>query len=395
MEFFLHLMVVLLIAYLAGRFFERINLTKILGYILVGMMLGPIFLNWFTAAMYLSLDSLIIFALAFIAFLIGLKLQIQELKKMGRQIFEVTFFQAFSAFFSVSIFSFIFMNLFNLVNALPTSIILGAIAMATAPATVFAVVDEFKAKGPFTTLLLAIVAIDDGVAIVVYTLVLVFVSFIIQGANAFSASSLIIPLKELILPILMGLIIGWGFILMTKKIKDQNICGVSLIFLLVLLLILSEYFQISPMISAMLLGFLAVNFNGLKEKTIEQIGRTEDLIFIFFFVTAGASLKLGILYNVGLLALVYVLARWAGKVLGGAWGAKISGAEEKVRRWLGWGLLPQAGVAIAFVHMTARMLPQISEMVMAIVLASIVLDEIIGPLGVELALFRAGEARRV
>jgi len=149
------------------------------------------------------------------------------------------------------------------------------------------------------------------------------------------------------------------------------------------------------MISAMLLGFLAVNFNGLKEKTIEQIGRTEDLIFIFFFVTAGASLKLGILYNVGLLALVYVLARWAGKVLGGAWGAKISGAEEKVRRWLGWGLLPQAGVAIAFVHMTARMLPQISEMVMAIVLASIVLDEIIGPLGVELALFRAGEARRV
>jgi len=391
----LHLMVVLLIAYLAGRFFERINLTKILGYILVGMMLGPIFLNWFTAAMYLSLDSLIIFALAFIAFLIGLKLQIQELKKMGRQIFEVTFFQAFSAFFSVSIFSFIFMNLFNLVNALPTSIILGAIAMATAPATVFAVVDEFKAKGPFTTLLLAIVAIDDGVAIVVYTLVLVFVSFIIQGANAFSASSLIIPLKELILPILMGLIIGWGFILMTKKIKDQNICGVSLIFLLVLLLILSEYFQISPMISAMLLGFLAVNFNGLKEKTIEQIGRTEDLIFIFFFVTAGASLKLGILYNVGLLALVYVLARWAGKVLGGAWGAKISGAEEKVRRWLGWGLLPQAGVAIAFVHMTARMLPQISEMVMAIVLASIVLDEIIGPLGVELALFRAGEARRV
>ncbi|KPJ64082.1 hypothetical protein AMJ44_13435 [candidate division WOR-1 bacterium DG_54_3] len=359
-------MVVLLIAYLAGRFFERINLTKILGYILVGMMLGPIFLNWFTAAMYLSLDSLIIFALAFIAFLIGLKLQIQELKKMGRQIFEVTFFQAFSAFFSVSIFSFIFMNLFNLVNALPTSIILGAIAMATAPATVFAVVDEFKAKGPFTTLLLAIVAIDDGVAIVVYTLVLVFVSFIIQGV-----------------------------ILMTKKIKDQNICGVSLIFLLVLLLILSEYFQISPMISAMLLGFLAVNFNGLKEKTIEQIGRTEDLIFIFFFVTAGASLKLGILYNVGLLALVYVLARWAGKVLGGAWGAKISGAEEKVRRWLGWGLLPQAGVAIAFVHMTARMLPQISEMVMAIVLASIVLDEIIGPLGVELALFRAGEARRV
>jgi len=181
MEFFLHLMVVLLIAYLAGRFFERINLTKILGYILVGMMLGPIFLNWFTAAMYLSLDSLIIFALAFIAFLIGLKLQIQELKKMGRQIFEVTFFQAFSAFFSVSIFSFIFMNLFNLVNALPTSIILGAIAMATAPATVVAVVDEFKAKGPFTTLLLAIVAIDDGVAIVVYTLVLVFVSFIIQG----------------------------------------------------------------------------------------------------------------------------------------------------------------------------------------------------------------------
>jgi Kef-type K+ transport system membrane component KefB len=307
----------------------------------------------------------------------------------------VTFFQAFLTFISVFIFSAIFMNIFGLENVFPISIVLGAIAMATAPATVVAMIDEFKAKGPLTTLLLTVVALDDGIAIIVFSLVLMFAAFLLQGIAAQPYTLLMLPLKELLLPILIGLVMGGMFILMTRKIRDQNICGVSLIVSAVLLLFLSEYLKISPLISAMILGFFAGNFAGLNEETLDRISRSENLIFIFFFLTAGASLRLGALYGVGLLALVYVLARWAGKVLGGAWGARLSGADEKVQRWLGWGLLPQAGVAIAFVHMTARILPQISETVMAIVLASIVLDEIIGPLGVELALFRSGEARRV
>lgn len=393
MEFILHLIVILLLAYLAGKLFEKIKLTKIIGYILIGVLAGPSLFNWYTENMVVVLDPLVVLALTFIAFYIGARLQISEIKKMKRQIFTVTFFQAFLTFISVMLFSFIFMSIISLKNSLPISIMLGAIAMATAPATVFALIDEFKARGPLTTMLLAIVAIDDGIAIITYSLFLIIAGFFVNGMAAISSVSLILSLKEIVLPVLFGLLAGGFFVLVTKKIKNQGVCVGCLIVLLVFLLLLAEYIQISPMLAAMILGFMAVNFGGLSETTMDQISKIENFIFVFFFVTAGASLQFNVLFNVGFLVIIYVLARWAGKVLGGTFGAKLAGSEEKVRRWLGWGLLPQAGVAIAFVHMTDRFLPQISATIMAIVLASIVLDEIIGPLGVELALFRSGETR--
>ncbi|MBU0686831.1 MAG: cation:proton antiporter [Candidatus Margulisbacteria bacterium] len=390
MELILHLIVVLLLAYLVGIFFEKIKLTKIIGYILVGILVGPSVINWFTETMLYTLDPLIVFALSSIAFLIGFKLQVQEIKKIKKQVFGITFFQAFLTFLSVAFFTCLFMQLFGLAHSWPTSILLGAMAMATAPATVYAVVEEFKSSGPLTTLLLAIVAIDDVIAVLVYSLSLTFAVYLLHG---YSSATYILPLKEIVLPILIGLLLGGFFILLSKKIKDQNICIICLIITLILLIYISDHFRISPLISAMLLGFISVNFNGINEKSMKSLTKVEDIVFIFFFMTAGASLRLNSLHSAGFLAVVYVLARWGGKVLGGTWGAKISGSEKKIQRWLGWGLLPQAGVAIAFVHMTARIVPQISQTIIAIVLASIVLDEIIGPLGVELAIFRSGEAK--
>ncbi|MBU0572938.1 MAG: cation:proton antiporter [Candidatus Margulisbacteria bacterium] len=392
MELLIHLSTIILIAYLLGIAFEKIKLTRILAYILVGIIAGPYLGNWITVIMIQSLTPLIGFAIIFIALLIGMKLKVDELKKLEKEVFLITFIQAFATFLSVAIFIYITLLLFNMDNALSIGLMLGTVAMATAPATVMAVVEEFRARGPLTTLLLAIVAIDDAIAIVLFSVILVIVSAL-SGEGASVGSLISLPLNELMLPAVVGSFAALFFFLIGKMIKDQTVLAIFLILTMLMLFYFSESFNMTALIPAMILGFVASNFNGLKEETAEKITKAEDFLFIIFFVTAGAHLDLSVVSTVGFFALVYVLSRWAGKVLGGSFGAYMAGSEEKIRRWLGWGLLPQAGVAIVLTHLISRYVPQISGIIISIVLASIVLDEIIGPLGVELAIFRTGEAR--
>ncbi|MFC1617327.1 cation:proton antiporter [Candidatus Margulisiibacteriota bacterium] len=393
MNFILHLTIIIFSAFLAGKLFEKFRLTEIIGFILVGIIFGPSLINWLSVANLITLDPLIIFALSAIALLIGMKLQIPLLKTIKWQALIITFTQAFLTFILVSVITYLFMIVFHVKYAFAISLLFGAIAMATAPATVYALIEELKAKGPLTNLLLVIVAIDDAIAIFIYSLVLVFTAFVTHSEAILNLSVFLFPLKEIVLPIIIGLLSGGLFILITKELKDQIISSIILFIILIIVVFCSEHYQISTLMSAMILGFLAGNFNNIKKRTIYKLSAIEHFIFIFFFVTAGASLKFHVLYQVALLALVYFLVRAFSKILGGYYGCKFARSDLKIRHWLGLGLLPQAGVAIAFLHEINRILPHVSQYITTVVLASIIISELIGPLSVELALLKSGEGR--
>jgi len=379
---------------------QRLRLPSVTGFILAGLALGPSGFGLLSAeTVGHQLDHFTQIALMLIAFGIGEHIELRRLGEVARDVVWIAVVQALAAFVLVSAAALVTTRMVAggtpLADDLVLALLLGAVAVATAPAAILHVVREMGARGPLTATLMAVVAVDDGLAIMIFGMA-VAVSHQLAGSSGSALGAVAASLSELTLSLvigtLTGLLIDW--ILPRLHRRGEMLTGG-----LALLLICGEVtrmLHLSPLLAGMMAGFIIINRAERDVRLFRAINSFEPPIYVLFFTLAGVHLDLGALRLAGWLGLVYFLARIAGKVLGTWLGGLLSGASALVRNYLGLALIPQAGVAIGLVFMIASdaRLNRWSAVITPIVLAGVVLSELIGPLLVRLTLEKGGEGSR-
>ncbi len=341
-------------------------------------------------------------ALGFIAFDIGNEFRLAQLKKTGKVATVIGIVQALAAMALVDI---ALIALHFILGPeklpLPVAITLGAIATATAPAATLMVVRQYKAKGPLTDLLLPIVALDDAVGLVVFA-VSFGVAQAMQGGALNVVSVVVNPLLEIVCSLALGAAMG-SLLTLLEKLFFSNKNRLSLTIAFVMMTIALSTLEIplpggakitfSSLLVCMMLGTM---FCNRSEYSVDIMKRSEQWtapLYAVFFVLSGAQLDLSVFRypSILLIGVVYILVRCAGKYLGALGGAGAMKCDDKVRKYLGVTLFPQAGVALGMV-ITAQALGQsCGALVRNIVLFSVLVYELVGPLLTKQALMAAGE----
>lgn len=385
LNLYLSLALILLLGLLSSKLMKLLRLPNVTGYLLVGMLMGPYCLKLLNSSTLETLSIIPEIALGFIAFSIGAEFKLSYLKKIGASPVIIACLEGFGA-----------MILVDLVLILcgfdiSFSLALGAIAAATAPAATLMVVRQYKAKGPVTETLLSVVAIDDAVAIIGFGISIAAAKAISWGAGGFEIKMLLEPLKEIFGAVLLGGLAGLILTGLTKWFTGRGnrlICAICMIFLC---LGVSVWAGFSTLLACMTMSALYVNLSKEYEKVFELVDRMTPPIFTMFFVVSGATLDLGVLPSVGIVGVIYIIVRVIGKYLGALAGAKISKAEPVVAKYLGFALVPQAGVAIGLAGVALSQLPAFGVQIQTVILCATVIYELIGPIVTKLALKGAGE----
>ena len=381
--------IMLFFGFLLTRLTKLLKLPNVTAYIIAGIIIGPYCINLIPNYIISGMDFLSDIALAFIAFSTGEFFKFSVLKKNGLKVIIITIFESLMATILVFIVCFVILHL-----NLSFSIILGALAAATAPASTMMTIRQTKAKGDFVDTLLQVVALDDVVGLIAY-------SVAISIALSFNSNSL--NIIDIIKPIFLNigsLIIGGLFglimklLIPQKRSKDNKlIISISLIFAFCGL---CAIFDVSPLLGCMAMGTIYINSTN-DEKLFRQLNYFSPPILLLFFVRSGVNFKLDSLFNgsslIGttpliIIGIVYFFIRIVGKYSGAYLGCLITKKDKNVRNYLGMALIPQAGVAIGLAALGARALGGEAGIALeTIILASSVLYELIGPVLAKLSLY--------
>ncbi len=378
-------------AMIAGLILSRgaklIHLPNVTGYLVAGLLIGPYILKILPADSMEGLSIITTVALGFIAFSIGGEFKFSNLKAIGKSCTTITFFQALSAAVLVD------MVLIVMGFDLPTSLTLGAIATATAPAATLMVVRQYHAQGEVTRTLLPVVAMDDAVGLVVFSVSFAIAKAMTSGAALNFYSVAVEPLIEIVLSLIIGAAIGFVLAVAMRFFhsKSNRLClcvaGVMLG------VAIAEIYGLSDLLLCMAIGMALVNIQ--TKEYVEMLEVTNSWtppLFMLFFVISGAELDLTALPAVGILGAAYILARSAGKYLGARVGAKIVGASPNIQKYLGITLLPQAGVAIGMAaKAVAELPPEYGAKIQAVALCATLIYELVGPVLTKMALIRSGD----
>jgi Kef-type K+ transport system membrane component KefB len=379
---------------LFGKIAKALRLPNVTGYLVGGLLVGPSILGILNMEGLHSLDVVSSVALGFIAFSIGNEMKISYFKRAGTRPIIIAVMEALMAVLFVLVavlLFFLIQGQLTLVN-IRFALVLSAIAAATAPAATIMVVRQYKAKGPLTETLLSVVAIDDSVAIVLFGLLVAISNALGNTTDASILMQLLKPFYEIIVSLLLGGISGILLVLGCRWFTGRGNRTSLVIALLFLLLFVVDIVEGSPLLSAMAMGFVFVNLSRHVDEVNNLTYAITPPIFILFFVLSGAELNLGILLQVGLIGLVYVLFRVAGKIFGAWWGSKITKADPVISKYLGFTLIPQAGVAIGLSLIATQVLsPEMGSSIRVIILSATLLYELFGPVVTKIALTKAGE----
>jgi len=393
--------IIIVIGFLGGLAMERVKFPRITGYIIIGILLSPSLLNIISAATIENLDIMTNIALGIIAFLIGGSLHLEPLRKLGRSIAWITTLQSLGAWLIVTL-VLVFLSPFILTipNAtlsqtyFPMAFIIGAISCATAPAAIMAIIHEYKAKGPLTTTLLAVVALDDAIAVIAFAIALGICQPLVSGAGGISLYEMLgVPFLYVAESIAIGILFGFALIYIAKLAKTPGLLLVIVFGMIMLCDGVTELLGISAILANMVAGFIVMN-KARKREIFLAVERIEDVIYAMFFVLAGLHFDLSVIKVAGILALLIVLSRFFGKYFGARAGATISHSPGEVKKYLGLALLPKAGVTVGLALLAKRAFPTFGAIMMNAVLASVIINELIAPLLTKYAIFKAGEAQR-
>ncbi len=396
--------ILIIAGFFGGLAAKKIRYPRISGYIIVGMLLSPSVLNLIPSQLIRGDLSVITdIALGIVAYLIGGSLSIERLRKLGKNIITITPFEALGAWIFVSlliIFLGHFVIKFDGLNPnfyqtyLPMAIIIGAISCATAPAAVLAIIHEYRAKGPLTTTLLGVVALDDAFAILGYAIAISIAGVLIIGVQALSLyQMLIVPILDIAGSLLLGTSFGFVLVYISRFARTRKTLLVTVLGIIMLSIGTAKILGISSLLANMAMGFVIVNKMKPSEEMFRVIDDIEDVIFAMFFTLAGAHFDLGVVKTAGILALLIVIGRFSGKFIGAKMGAAISQAPTAIRKYLGFGLLPKAGVTVGLILLAQQnsTFTIIGPIMVNAVLASVIINELIAPPLTKYALFKAGE----
>lgn len=380
--------------FVGGKISNKLKLPGVVGYLIMGLFLGPSFANLLNLEMLEKLGFFNDIALSLVAFVIGSEMRFGSLRKLGKGIVTIIFTESFGAFILVGL------GVYLLTHKIYLALIFGAMAPASAPAGTAVVLQECKAKGPLTNALYAVVGLDDGLAIMIYAFAAGLAKVFMTHQHMSLAGMVTKPLVEIGGSIILGGVIGYllGFVL-RKVYNKKEILAVSIGFIL-LCAGLANYFHFSLILANLSLGMVFANsFLLANRRTYQSINSITLPIFIIFFVIAGAHLQISLLPAMGVLGLVYIICRTCG-LMGGAYiGASIAKSPTVIRKYLGMGILSQAGVAIGLAIMVTREFSglgsvgkDLSIMVINTIAATTIIFEILGPIATKFAITKSGEA---
>ncbi len=374
----------------ATRVTKRLRLPNVTGYIVAGILMGPYMLNLVPRSVIGGMDFIADIALAFIAFSTGEFFRFETLKKSGAKVLVITVLEALTA--SVLVFG---VTYFALGLGLNFSLVLGALAAATAPASTVMTIRQTGAHGDFVETLLQVVALDDVVGLIAYS---VAVSAALASmTGAFRIGNVLLPLLTNVGVFVLGGVFGLFLKLLLNNRSTDNrlIVSVALLFAFCGICALLD---VSPLLGCMSMGMVYINLTD-DSRLFKQLNYFSPPILLLFFVRSGLNFDLRALVNtsdtigsVPLLAVgvVYFVTRIAGKYGGAFLGCALVHKTREVRNYLGLALIPQAGVAIGLAAMGARTLGgDTGTALETIILASSVLYELIGPACAKLALFKS------
>ncbi len=386
--------------------FQKIRFPQVIGYIVIGILIGDSVFKIVTQADIAHLQSFNWFALGIIGFLVGGELKIDNFKKYGKQFFSILLGEGFGAFLLVGIPStiFIFYMTGSFKISFAAGIVFGAISSATDPASTVDVLWEYRSKGLLTTALIAVVALDDALAMGLYGIG-TSIAEMISGTDISFLREIWKIVSTLLGAILIGTACGFllKFIISFFHYQKEKMLAFA-IGMLLLMIGFANAFDIDVILVTMTMGFVIINFSPKKSQEIFRLVRSFSApIYVMFFVLVGARLSISSmpLWLWGIVG-IYVLGRSSGKMVGAYLGAKQAKADLVVQKYIGLGLFAQGGVAIGLSIMASHHLAgmnvtdtmSLGDMIIFVVTSTTLIVQIIGPALVKLAIRLAGEINR-
>ncbi len=382
----LSISLILLAGFLMTRLTKRAKLPNVTGYVLAGVLIGPYVLNLVPLKLINNMSFISDMALAFIAFGVGRFFRKKTIMNTGMGVITIALVESLMAGIFVTLgIRYVFWLDWDF------CLLLGAIATATAPASTMVTIRQYRARGIFVDTLLQVVALDDAICLIVFTIALAIVNA--DKGSKMTVTQILLPVLLNFVALILGFISGTILSkLMTPDRSEDN----RLILTIALLLGLAglcSVFDISPLLSCMLFGAIYINKTRDKE-LYRQIEAFAPPILSIFYVVSGMNMDVSSFKTFGAIGSVYFLIRIIGKYLGAYLGSTMAGSNLNIRKYLGLALIPQAGVAIGLAFLGKRVLTgETGDMLLAIILASSVLYELIGPVSAKTALVYSGAIR--
>ena len=408
METLLCLSLALFVGLMLSRLAKVLQLPAVTAYLITGVLLGPFLLGnlGIGGLGFTSMENVESFgiisdvALGFIAFSIGNEFRLAQLKQIGKQATVIGILQAV---FTTIVVDAALIGLHFIIPdklSLPAAIVMGAVASATAPAATLMVVRQYKAKGPVTSTLLPVVALDDAVGLVLFAISFGVAKALISGKIDL-LSILVEPVLEVVLSLLLGFLMGLLFTYCERFFHSRSKrLSMSVAFVLVTVAVSMVKFNIgsvhvgfSSLLACMMLGTVFCNICDFSEELMDRLDRWTAPLFILFFVISGAELDLAVFkdYIIVLVGLVYIVFRCIGKYLGARFSAQMVKSDRNIVKYLGITLWPQAGVALGMAMKAQEGLGGTGALISSLTLFSVLIYELVGPFLTKVALTKAGE----
>lgn len=400
----IRLIIAIIIAFLFGKLVSKLKLPSILGWLIIGMIVGPNAISLISPAMLDNVwyQTLIEILECTVGLLIGTELVWGKIKKSGKQIIVTTLFQSLATFLFVSL---VFGIAFYFLDVpIYLAIIMGGIALATAPAPALSIVREFKTDGPVTKTLIPMAALDDIVAVIVFFTSIAIVS------NTISEQKLPIYMILLViaLPIFIGVVVGYVAGILLKKEKLSKVSIPIMIFSIVIAsgigFLFNHFVLPKPALNFMMIGmaFSATFANMITEERLNQIMKAFNpflgISMIIVILNLGIPLDYHLILGAGLFTFLYIVARAIGKYGGAFIGAKVTNSPESVKKYLGLTLLPHSGVSLVFTGIAVSVLavpaPKEAKIIQGTIAAAAIINEIIAVIIAKKAFKWAGELNK-
>jgi len=394
----------ILLGYVLGETVRKVGLPRVSGYIVAGLILNPRITGWVSGAFVDSMGTVTDLSLAVLTFAIGGTLAFASLRDLGKKILFIAVGEAQLSALLVTVgclatLPFLLHESAGFVaTVVPLSVLLGTLASPTDPSATLAVVRQYRAKGMVTFSIMAAAALDDALGILNYSLG-IMVAMILVTHHVAGVGTILEPLLAIVGALAVGAASGLAFRYAPRWLRGES-SGLQIALLVGVLGIcygVASILHLDQLLATMAMGITVVNSTRPQERhqvfsLLEE--SVEPIIFIVFFTVSGMLLDVKVLIRYLPVVLVFVAFRTVGKLAGAYLGARLGHASRAVRRYAGWGLIPQGGIVIGLALLVQQetALASISNILLNVVIGATVIHELIGPLTAKLAIVKSGEA---
>lgn len=396
--------VLLLVGFLFGEVAQRFRLPKIIGYIIAGVLLNPQLCHFIPANLPDKTNGVENLALSFITFSIGGSLYYKELKKLGKGILCITFFEAEVAFLAIMA-GFLVSLPFLAHNVpssqwftyfIPISLLLACLGAPTDPSVAMAVNLEYRPKGEVSSTMLSVAALDDVLGIMNYSIAVVVAQTVISHAKFSGHTAFITPMAIIAGSILLGVVFGLAFNTVTNWLRKESE-GVLIVIILSSLTICygtATLIKVDELLALMAMGAVVANFNQMRERVFQVLERyLDELIFLVFFTISGMHINFAGIPKALPAIILFTIFRIIGKYGGTAFGASLAGSSLRVKKYTAGGLIPQGGIVIglALIIQQNPAFKEFGNILLNVVVGTVIINEVLGTILTKRSLKSAGE----